>query len=121
MSRIRTGWPAVTKPRWRPGSPDWRPAPNAGARVPARSVPVLGITGTGGSDKSSLTDELLRRFRIDHEDKLRIAVLAIDPSRRQGRGVARRPDPDELDRDIVFFRSLATRRAEPRSRPASPT
>ena len=42
-----------------------------------------GITGTGGSGKSSLTDELLRRFRLDQEDKLRIAVIAIDPTRRR--------------------------------------
>ena len=47
-----------------------------------REVPVLGITGTGGSGKSSLTDELLRRLRLDQEDKLRVAVLAIDPTRR---------------------------------------
>ena len=43
-------------------------------------MPVLGITGTGGSGKSSLTDELVRRFRLDQEDKLRIAVLAVDPT-----------------------------------------
>ncbi len=49
-----------------------------------RTAPVLGITGTGGSGKSSLTDELVRRFRLDQEDKLRIAVLAIDPTRRRG-------------------------------------
>ena len=48
----------------------------------ARTCPVLGITGTGGSGKSSLTDELVRRFRLDQEDKLRIAVLAVDPTRR---------------------------------------
>ena len=59
----------------------------------AAGVPVLGITGTGGSGKSSLTDELVRRFRTDQQDKLRIAVLAVDPTRR--RGAARRPDPDE--------------------------
>ena len=47
---------------------------------------MLGITGTGGSGKSSLTDELLRRFRRDQEDKLRIAVLAVDPSHRRGGG-----------------------------------
>ena len=46
-------------------------------------MPVLGITGTGGSGKSSLTDELIRRFRLDQEDKLRIAVLAVDPTRRR--------------------------------------
>ena len=51
-----------------------------------RRVPVLGITGTGGSGKSSLTDELVRRFRLDQEDKLRIAVIAVDPTRRRGGG-----------------------------------
>ena len=50
------------------------------------TVPVLGITGTGGSGKSSLTDELLRRFRLDQADKLRIAVIAVDPTRRRGGG-----------------------------------
>ena len=54
-----------------------------GAQHPA---PVLGITGTGGSGKSSLTDELIRRFRIDQEDKLSVAVLAVDPTRRRGGG-----------------------------------
>ena len=52
----------------------------------ATRCPVLGITGTGGSGKSSLTDELVRRFRLDQEDKLRIAVLAVDPTRRRGGG-----------------------------------
>ena len=47
---------------------------------------MLGITGTGGSGKSSLTDELVRRFRLDQEDKLRVAVLAVDPTRRKGGG-----------------------------------
>ncbi|MBB5509495.1 methylmalonyl-CoA mutase [Paraburkholderia sp. JPY681] len=49
-------------------------------------VPVLGITGTGGAGKSSLTDELIRRFRLDYDDTLNIAVLAIDPSRRKSGG-----------------------------------
>src|SRR5690606_20173977 len=44
-----------------------------------RTVPVLGITGTGGSGKSSLTDELVLRLRRDQEDKLRLAVIAVDP------------------------------------------
>jgi methylmalonyl-CoA mutase len=48
-----------------------------------RTVPVLGITGTGGAGKSSLTDELLLRFRLDQGDKLRIVVLAVDPTRRR--------------------------------------
>src|SRR5690606_17371187 len=45
----------------------------------ARTVPVLGITGTGGSGKSSLTDELVRRFRVDQADRLKVAVIAVDP------------------------------------------
>src|ERR1700693_4761312 len=52
----------------------------------ALSVPVLGVTGTGGSGKSSLADELVRRFRLDQEDRLDIAILAVDPSRRKSGG-----------------------------------
>ncbi|MDT7702544.1 MAG: isobutyryl-CoA mutase, partial [Pseudonocardiales bacterium] len=76
-----------------------------------RHVPVLGITGTGGSGKSSLTDELVRRFRLDQEDKLRIAVLAVDPTRRRGGGalLGDRIRMNSLNGDQVFFRSLATR------------
>jgi len=79
----------------------------------ARSVPVLGITGTGGSGKSSLTDELIRRFRLDQEDKLRIAVLAVDPTRRRGGGalLGDRIRMNGLDGGQVYFRSLATRGA----------
>jgi len=76
-----------------------------------RPVPVLGITGTGGSGKSSLTDELVRRFRLDQEDKLRIAVLAVDPTRRKGGGalLGDRIRMNSLTGEQVFFRSLATR------------
>ncbi|HET9076258.1 MAG TPA: fused isobutyryl-CoA mutase/GTPase IcmF, partial [Acidimicrobiales bacterium] len=77
-------------------------------------VPVLGITGTGGSGKSSLTDELIQRFRLDQEDKLRIAVLAIDPTRRKGGGalLGDRIRMNSIDGDgRVFFRSFATRTA----------
>jgi isobutyryl-CoA mutase len=49
-------------------------------------VPVLGITGTGGAGKSSLTDELIRRLRLDQGDSLRIALISIDPSRRKSGG-----------------------------------
>src|SRR6266850_2564231 len=49
-------------------------------------VPTLGVTGTGGSGKSSLTDELVRRLRLDQGDALSIAVISIDPSRRKSGG-----------------------------------
>ena len=76
-------------------------------------VPVLGITGTGGSGKSSLTDEIIRRFRLDQEDKLSIAVLAVDPTRRRGGGalLGDRIRMNAIDAGNVFFRSLATRGA----------
>ena len=52
----------------------------------ASNTPVLGITGTGGAGKSSLTDELIRRLRLDQGDALHIAVISIDPSRRKSGG-----------------------------------
>ncbi|MGW4963966.1 fused isobutyryl-CoA mutase/GTPase IcmF [Nonomuraea sp. NPDC004186] len=77
-----------------------------------KRVPVLGITGTGGSGKSSLTDELVRRFRVDNDDKLRIAVIAIDPTRRRGGGalLGDRIRMNSLSPQ-TYFRSLATRGA----------
>jgi len=83
----------------------------------ALSVPALGITGTGGSGKSSLTDELIRRFRLDQDDLLSIAVLAVDPSRRKSGGALL---GDRIRMNAigpgkngarVFMRSLATREA----------
>jgi isobutyryl-CoA mutase len=76
-----------------------------------KQVPVVGITGTGGSGKSSLTDELIRRFRLDQSDKLRIAVLAVDPTRRRGGGalLGDRIRMNAINSERVFFRSLATR------------
>jgi methylmalonyl-CoA mutase len=75
------------------------------------SAVVLGITGTGGAGKSSLTDELIHRLRLDQDDKLRTAVLAIDPSRRRGGGalLGDRIRMNCLGDDRVYFRSLATR------------
>ena len=83
------------------------------AAAASRQVPVLGITGTGGSGKSSLTDELVRRLRTDQQDKLRVAVLAVDPTHRRTGGalLGDRIRMNALDGDHVFFRSLATRGA----------
>jgi len=81
------------------------------AAAAGRDVPVLGITGTGGSGKSSLTDELLRRLRLDQQDKLRVAVLAVDPSRSRGGGalLGDRIRMNALAQGRTYFRSLATR------------
>ncbi|MGA8260839.1 MAG: methylmalonyl-CoA mutase family protein, partial [Arenicellales bacterium] len=74
-------------------------------------IPVLGITGTGGAGKSSLTDELIRRFRMDLDDKLKIAVLAVDPSRRKTGGalLGDRIRMNAIEHPNIFMRSLATR------------
>jgi len=78
----------------------------------ALQVPALGVTGTGGSGKSSLTDELIRRFRFDQGDRLNLAVLAVDPSRRKSGGALL---GDRIRMNAlgarVFMRSLATRDA----------
>jgi methylmalonyl-CoA mutase len=76
-----------------------------------RSVPVIGITGTGGAGKSSLTDELLQRFVRVFPDR-QIAVVAIDPTRRRSGGalLGDRIRMNSLSAPNVFMRSLATRR-----------
>jgi methylmalonyl-CoA mutase len=85
------------------------------AEAALHKVPVLGITGTGGAGKSSLTDELIRRLRLDQGDDLRIAVVSIDPSRRKSGG-ALLGDRIRMNAinpwrngQRVFMRSLATR------------
>src|SRR5277367_3060191 len=74
-------------------------------------IPVLGITGTGGAGKSSLTDELILRLRLDQDDRLRIAVISIDPSRKRTGGalLGDRIRMNAIESDKVFMRSLATR------------
>jgi methylmalonyl-CoA mutase len=79
-----------------------------------KPIPVLGVTGTGGAGKSSLTDEVIRRFRLDQQDKLRIAILAIDPTRRKTGGalLGDRIRMNAIDSDHIYLRSLATRAAK---------
>lgn len=73
-------------------------------------IPLIGITGTGGAGKSSLTDELVRRFLTEFED-INIAVISIDPSkvRTGGALLGDRIRMNSIDPDRVFMRSLATR------------
>ncbi len=77
------------------------------------AVPVLGVTGTGGAGKSSLTDELIRRFRLDNE-ALKIALIAVDPSRRKSGGalLGDRIRMNAIDGERVYMRSLGTRASE---------
>jgi methylmalonyl-CoA mutase len=83
------------------------------AEADTLAIPTLGITGTGGAGKSSLTDELVRRFRLDQDDRLNIAVLAVDPSRRKSGGalLGDRIRMNAINTPKVFMRSLATRAA----------
>lgn len=76
-----------------------------------RDVPVIGITGTGGAGKSSLTDELLSRFVRQFPDR-QIAVVAMDPTRRRSGGalLGDRIRMNALASEQIFMRSLATRR-----------
>nr|WP_228489272.1 fused isobutyryl-CoA mutase/GTPase IcmF [Raineyella fluvialis] len=80
-------------------------------RAHGRRVPVLGVSGVGGSGKSSLVDELVVRLRRDTGDTARIAVIAIDPSRARGTGalLGDRIRMNALAPGVTFFRSLATR------------
>jgi isobutyryl-CoA mutase len=80
-------------------------------------VPVLGVTGTGGAGKSSLTDELVRRLRLDQGDALHIAIISIDPSRKRSGGallgdrIRMNAIAPWQDGARVYMRSLATRDA----------
>jgi methylmalonyl-CoA mutase len=77
----------------------------------AVAVPVLGITGTGGAGKSSLTDEIVRRFRLDQNDAVRIGLISIDPSRKRTGGalLGDRIRMNAIEHPNIFMRSLATR------------
>ena len=76
------------------------------------STPVLGITGTGGAGKSSLVDELVRRFLLDFPDK-HLAIISVDPSKRKTGGalLGDRIRMNAINNGRVYMRSLATRRS----------
>ncbi|MBK7795671.1 MAG: methylmalonyl-CoA mutase family protein [Saprospiraceae bacterium] len=81
-----------------------------------KKIPVLGITGTGGAGKSSLVDEIIRRFIIDFPDK-KIGILSVDPSRRKTGGallgdrIRMNSVHPSFHKGHVFMRSLATRQS----------
>ena len=83
------------------------------AAAEAAPAPILGVTGTGGSGKSSLSDELITRFKMDSSD-YKIAVLAIDPSRRKSGGalLGDRIRMNSINAPQIFFRSIATRESD---------
>lgn len=76
------------------------------------NVPVLGITGTGGAGKSSMVDEIVRRFLIDFKDK-HIGIISVDPSKRKTGGalLGDRIRMNSIRNDRVYMRSLATRQS----------
>ncbi len=80
--------------------------------IKENKTPVLGITGTGGAGKSSLVDELVRRFLIDFKEKT-IAVLSVDPSKRKTGGalLGDRIRMNAINNPRVYMRSMATRQA----------
>jgi methylmalonyl-CoA mutase len=80
------------------------------AAAKANRAPIVGVTGTGGAGKSSLTDEIVRRFRLD-QPQLKIAILAVDPSRRKSGGalLGDRIRMNAIEHAQVYMRSLGTR------------
>ena len=80
--------------------------------VKMNHTPVVGITGTGGAGKSSLTDELIRRIHFDYPE-LKLAILSVDPSRKKSGGalLGDRIRMNSIHHPNIYLRSLATRRA----------
>ncbi len=82
------------------------------AEAAKSKTPVLGITGTGGAGKSSLVDELVRRFLIDFKDK-KLGIISVDPSKRKTGGalLGDRIRMNAIRNPRVFMRSMATRQS----------
>ena len=99
---------AKLRKQWASGSAD-SPFPIPHSRIP--TTPVVGITGTGGAGKSSVTDELLNRFLASFP-QMRIAVISVDPTRRRTGGalLGDRIRMNSLRSHRVYMRSMATRR-----------
>jgi methylmalonyl-CoA mutase len=87
-----------------------RPTGGGGAERRGQKNPVIGITGTGGSGKSSVTDEIVRRF-LNDSDKVTIAVISVDPSKKKTGGalLGDRIRMNSISHPRVYMRSLATR------------
>ncbi len=102
--------------RWleeRPGdAPERVAARQALAQRRSSRAPVLGFTGTGGAGKSSLIDEVVRRFRREQPERS-VGVLLVDPTRRRSGGalLGDRMRMNAIEPPLVFVHSLATRRA----------
>ncbi|EST55271.1 methylmalonyl-CoA mutase [Brevibacillus panacihumi W25] len=92
--------------------PEWQDSVLQAIPEPETVVPVLGITGTGGAGKSSLTDELVRRFIRTYEDKT-VAILSVDPSKQKSGGalLGDRIRMNANNTPRVYMRSLATRKS----------
>nr|WP_299384548.1 methylmalonyl-CoA mutase family protein [Allomuricauda sp.] len=84
----------------------------ANFKTSKNKIPVLGITGTGGAGKSSLVDELVRRFLNDFDDK-HIGIISVDPSKRKTGGalLGDRIRMNAINDNRVYMRSLATRQS----------
>ena len=108
LALMRKGWANPRSSRSQPPHGGSSPIPNHESQ---RATPVIGITGTGGAGKSSVTDELLNRF-LARFPQMRIAVISVDPTRRRSGGalLGDRIRMNSLRSHRVYMRSMATRR-----------